>query len=88
MGKTATVAMLAMKFVGEEEGMDKFDFVWSIRLKNVNKTSSLAELIKQQHEQLKDVPTEKIKSILQGKTEKEVKVALLFDGYDEYQLWM
>ena len=65
--------------------MDKFDFVWSIRLKNVNKTSSLAELIKLQHEQLKDVPTEKIKSILQGKTEKEVKVALLFDGYDEYQ---
>ena len=85
MGKTATVAMLSMKFVGEEEGMDKFDFVWSVRLKNVNKTSSLAEIIKQQHEQLKDVPTEKIKSILQGKTEKEVKVALLFDGYDEYQ---
>ena len=85
MGKTATVAMLAMKFVGEEEGMHKFDFVWSIRLKNVDKTSSLPELIKQQHEQLKDVPTEKIKSILQGKTEKEVKVALLFDGYDEYQ---
>ena len=85
MGKTATVAMLAMKFVGEEEGMDKFDFVWSITLKNVNETSSLAELIKQQHEQLKDVPTEKIKSILQGKTEKETKVALLFDGYDEYQ---
>ena len=27
MGKTGTVAMLAMKFVGEEEGMDKFDFV-------------------------------------------------------------
>ena len=85
MGKTATVAMLSMKFVGEEEGMDKFDFVWSLRLKNVNRTSSLAETIKQQHEQLKDVPTEKIKSILQGKTEKEVQVALLFDGYDEYQ---
>ena len=85
MGKTATVAMLAMKFVGEEEGMDKFDFVWSIRLKNVDKTSSLANVIKQQHKQLKDVPTEKIQSILQGNTEKEVRVALLFDGYDEYQ---
>ena len=85
MGKTATVAMLAMKFVGEEEGMDNFDFIWSIRLKNVSKSSSLAKIIKQQHEQLKDVPTAKIKSILQGKTEKETKVALLFDGYDEYQ---
>ena len=85
MGKTATVAMLAMKFAEEEEGMDKFDFVWSVRLKNVEKTSSLAEIIKQQHKQLKDVPTEKINSILQGQTEKETEVALLFDGYDEYQ---
>ena len=71
--------------IAGEEGMDKFDFVWTVRLKNVNKTSSLAEIIKQQHEQLKDVPTEKIKSILEGKTEKQTKVALLFDGYDEYQ---
>ena len=83
MGKTATIAMLAMKYVNGEEGMDKFSFVWSIRLKNVDKTSSLANVIKQQHKQLKDVPTEKIQSILQGQTEK--KVALLFDGYDEYQ---
>ena len=85
MGKTATIAMLAMKYVTKEEGMEKFDFVWSIRLKNVDKTSSLADVIKQQHKQLNDVPTEKIKSILQGNTEKEVQVALLFDGYDEYQ---
>ena len=85
MGKTATIAMLAMKYVNGEEGMQKFDFVWSIRLKNVDKTLSLANVIKQQHKQLKDVPTEKIQSILQGNTEKEVKVALLFDGYDEYQ---
>ena len=85
MGKTATIAMLAMKYVNGEEGMKKFDFVWSIRFKNIDKTSSLANVIKQQHKQLKDVPTEKIQSILQGKTEKEVQVALLFDGYDEYQ---
>ena len=83
MGKTATIAMLAMNYVNGEEGMKKFSFVWSIRLKNVDKTSSLANVIKQQHKQLNDVPTEKIQSILQGKTEK--KVALLFDGYDEYQ---
>ena len=37
MGKTATIAMLAVKHVSEEEGMEKFDFVWSVRLKNVNR---------------------------------------------------
>ena len=84
MGKTATIAMLAMKNVAGEEGMEKFDFVWTVRLKNVDKTSSLADSIKKQHD-LKDVPTEKVQSILQGKTEKETRVALLFDGYDEYQ---
>ena len=45
MGKTATVAMLAMKYVNGEEGMENFDFVWTIRLKNVDKTSSLAEIV-------------------------------------------
>ena len=83
MGKTATVAMLAMKHVNGEEGMDKFDFVWTVRLKNVDKTSSLAEIVKKQHDRIKDFPTGQIKSILEGRTES--KVALLFDGYDEYQ---
>ena len=83
MGKTATVAMLAMNYVNGEEGMDKFDFVWTVRLKNVDKTSSLAEIVKKQHDRIKDFPTGQIKSILEGRTES--KVALLFDGYDEYQ---
>ena len=82
MGKTATVAMLAMKHVNGEEGMEKFDFVLTIRLKNVDETSSLAEIVKQQHDKIKDFPTGQIKSILEGRTES--KVALLFDGYDEY----
>ena len=77
MGKTATIAMLAMKYVNGEEGMQTFDFVWSIRLKNVDKTSSLANVIKQQHKQLNDVPTEKIQSILQGKTEKKLHFCLM-----------
>ena len=83
MGKTATIAMLAMKYVTEEEGMEKFDFVWTVRLKNVDKTSSLAEIVKQQHDKLKQIQPAKIRSILEGQTES--KVALLFDGYDEYQ---
>ena len=83
MGKTATVAMLAMKYVNGEEGMDKFDFVWTVRLKNVDKTSSLAEIVKQQHDKLKKFQPGQIQSLLDGTTQS--KVALLFDGYDEYQ---
>ena len=83
MGKTSTVAMLAMKYVVGEEGMDKFDFVWTVRLKNVDEKSSLPEIIKQQHSNLRKFPTDKVRSILYG--ENNSKVALLFDGYDEYQ---
>ena len=83
MGKTATVAMLAMKYVNGEEGMDKFHFVWTVRLKNVDKTSSLAEIVQQQHDKLKKFQPGQIQSILEGRTQS--KVALLFDGYDEYQ---
>ena len=83
MGKTATVAMLAMKYVNGEEGMDKFDFVWTVRLKNVDKTSSLAEIVQQQHAKLKMFQPGQFQSILEGRTQS--KVALLFDGFDEYQ---
>ena len=75
--------MLAMKHVAGEEGMDKFDFIWTVRLKNVDKTSTLVDIIKQQHDKLKNVQPGQIKSILEGGTES--KVALLFDGYDEYR---
>ena len=83
MGKTATIAMLAMKYVNGEEGMQKFDFVWTVRLKNVDKTSSLAEIVQQQHGKLKVFQPGQVQSILEGRTQS--KVALLFDGYDEYQ---
>ena len=83
MGKTATIAMLAMKYVTGQEGMEMFDFVWTVRLKNVDKTSSLAEIVQQQHDQLKKFQPGQIQAILEGRTQS--KVALLFDGYDEYQ---
>ena len=83
MGKSSSIAMVAMKFVDEVNELEKFDFVWTVRLKNVDITSSLAELIQNQHENLKTFPTVQIASILKGKTES--KVALLLDGYDEYQ---
>ena len=56
MGKTATVAMLAMKHVNGEEGMEKFDFVWTVRLKNVDKTSSLVDIVKNNTIELRIIP--------------------------------
>ena len=72
-----------MKYVAGEEGMEKFDFVWTVKLKNVDKSLNLVDIVKLQHDRLKIFSTRQLKSILEGETES--KVALLFDGYDEYQ---
>ena len=48
----------------------------------MDKTSSLAQIIKSQHN-LRKVKTEHIESILEGETNH--KVLLLLDGYDEYR---
>ena len=59
-----------------------FHFVFLIQLRYVNKTSSLAQIIKYQHS-LRKVKIEHIDSILEGETHH--KVLLLLDGYDEYK---
>ena len=84
MGKMASVAMIAMKYVKGHDDLKNFDLVWTIRLKDVDKTSSLAELIIAQHNRLKtmDIPVKTIKAILRGKS--ELKILLIYDGYDEY----
>ena len=64
MGKTASVAMIAMKYVKAADELKNFDLVRTIRLKDVNKTSSLTELILAQHDRL----NEYIDSILKGRT--------------------
>ena len=53
-----------------------------LRLRDVDKTSTLAELIISQHGKLEKSDKEFIQSILEGKTNH--KVLLLLDGYDEY----
>ena len=75
--------MMAMKYVTGDDVMNHFDFVWTIRVRDVDENSSLPELIKKQDGQLKKVSSERIKDILEGKTKH--KVALLLDGYDEYK---
>ena len=54
-----------------------------IRLRDVNETSSLAELVVAQHKRLEQRHTELVQSILKGDTNHNVM--LLLDGYDEYK---
>ena len=60
----------------------QFHFVFLIQLRYVDKKSSLAQIIKSQHN-LRKVNTKYIESILEGETNH--KVLLLLDGYDEYK---
>ena len=73
MGKTASMAMLAVKYATKSEEMKQFDFVFTIRLKYVDKHSSLPELIVKQHDKLKSHHIGQIKAILEGKTKHKVK---------------
>ena len=83
MGKTASVAMLAVKYANNCDETKEFDFLFTVRLKYVDKHSSLPELIVKQHDKLKSQQVGQIRAILEGKTKH--KVALLLDGYDEYK---
>ena len=86
MGKTATIALLALQWVKQSEEMKGFDFVWTLRLKLVDERLSLPELIVAQHDRLKamKIKSKYIRSILEGSTGH--KVLLLLDGYDEYKI--
>ena len=85
MGKTATIALLALQWAKQSEKMKGFDFVWTLRLKFVDESLSLPELIVAQHDRLKvkKIKPKYIRSILEGNTGH--KVLLLLDGYDEYK---
>ena len=63
--------------------LNKFDFVFLLRLRYADKKSSLAELIVAQHEKLEHDDIKHIQVILKGKTKHSV--LLILDGYDEYQ---
>ena len=53
IGKTASIARHALKWVEGAKELRTFDFVFAIQLKYAHKASSLAELIKLQHDRLK-----------------------------------
>ena len=63
--------------------MNRFDFVFLLRLRYIDKHSTLAGLIVAQHGKLKPQDTDNITAILAGKTNH--RVLLLLDGYDEYK---
>ena len=60
----------------------QFDFVFLLRLRYVNKVSTLSELIFMQHNQIKQTSISHLEAILKGKTNH--RVLLMLDGYDEY----
>ena len=53
IGKTSSIARFALKWVDGAKELRTFDFVFAIQLKYAHKASSLAELIKLQHDRLK-----------------------------------
>ena len=67
----------------ESNPVNIFDFVFLLRLRYANKTSSLAELIVAQHEKLAHGEIKYLEAILKGKTKH--RVLLIMDGYDEYK---
>ena len=78
-----SVFLLLLDSSETENPVNRFDFLFLLRLCHANDTSSLAELIVTQHEKLEQEDTKYIKAILKGKTKH--RVLLIFDGYDEYQ---
>ena len=66
-----------------ENSLNKFDFLFLVRLRYADKLSSLAKLIVAQHGKLETTDLELIDSILKGKTNH--RVLLILDGYDEYK---
>ena len=63
--------------------MNKFDFMFLLRMRYASKTTSLAELIVAQHDKLEHDDIKHIEAILKGKTKH--RVLLIMDGYDEYK---
>ena len=66
-----------------ENSVNKFDFLFLVRLRYADKQSSLAKLIVAQHGKLKPEDTPKVKELLEGKFNH--RVLLILDGYDEYK---
>ena len=63
--------------------VNRFNFLFLLRLRYANQTSTLAELIVAQHENIGRVDIEYIETVLKGKTDH--RVLLIMDGYDEYK---
>ena len=60
----------------------QFDFVFLLRLRYVNKISTLAEIILMQHNHIDMTGISHLEAILEGKTNH--RVLLMLDDYDEY----
>ena len=85
IGKTSSLAFLALKWVDEvgtcfiASCQIPFDLVFLIRLQFVRSNEPLVEVIKQHHRHIKHISSGYINSVLVNK-----RVLLMLDGYDEY----
>ena len=88
-GKSSAMAKLSLDWIECKDetqssqtqastGLEKFDFTFLIKLKNVEENVSLEKEIIEQHDL--DAEEDQIKSIL-----KHCKTLMIFDGYDEYK---
>ena len=85
IGKTSSLGMLALDWKDNKRPeLQRFQFVFLVLLRLVDKNNKIEEIILKQHGRLE---TEKVsacemKAILQGETKSNI--LLIFDGFDEY----
>ena len=74
-----------MYILGSLEGenpLNRFDFVFLLRLQQVTATSTLAQVIINQHGKLRSIDAQFIKLLLEGCP--KYTILLILDGYNEY----
>ncbi len=84
VGKSSTLASLALDWANNAEDLKHIDFVFLIQLRYVSDDRPLSDIIVQQHGLDKVVKGSEIESLLEGETDGNAQVILMFDGYDEY----
>ena len=86
IGKSTAMKHLSLIWTdGISEELEKFNFVFHLALKDVNKELSIEELIIKQHKGFvgNNVHPSEIKAIIEEQAEQ--KVLIILDGHDEYK---
>ncbi len=85
IGKTSSLGILALDWAeNKNSDLQRFQFVFLVLLRYVERNDPLEDIIMQQHGRLgtENVSPSEVKAILKGETNSNI--LLMFDGYDEY----